>query len=115
MTTEPLDLDALETQCNLGNVLYPEEGLALIAELRATRAELNRIKRTDMSADDVDGMLRNAHATTELMRKRRDHFIARAERAEAAIARVEYWARHHDFVTTDAWEHFRAALRGDDV
>lgn len=94
---EPLDLDALDDSLHRYGYLTVAEGDALIAELRATRAERDAM-RTEAS------LLNNGVSVAY------EQWL-RAERAEAAIARVRDILR---FFHAEAYHACRDALDGTD-
>lgn len=100
--SEPLDLDALKSQlfwCDGRPSERAGDALkALIAELQATRAERDRALSNH---EDCDRLSRQAIAEQR----------GRAERAEAAITRVE--AVLEEAVDPDVFWAVHAALRGD--
>lgn len=101
MVSEPLDLDALERDLHAdGDHFGVEDAEALIAELRATRAERDDWRSTAANALKMHGAViaRAERAEAELgvcddaykfALRLSDQYYARAERAEAALYRFE--------------------------
>ena len=121
--TEPLDLDELERETT--GVLqrsihwpYGERVMALIAELRATRAERDAAKWDFLAAlaDRKDETARAERAEAEVARLVNDYDALSSECCDccetnkAAIARVEHLTIFDGYVHQD---ELRAALRGD--
>lgn len=115
---EPLDLDALERDIGRDDICRCGAALALIAELRATRAERDAqisMRETHYAALK-HACARAERAEAELAEEARNHLddIRLLQKAEAAIARVEAVLADPPVPSRMLIAVIRAALRGDD-